>query len=142
MISRSRGDFWCFHRDVLRFALVFWLRSVGIFRPLPSGKLVSQTSRLGIRPALPTLQTQGAHPATKSPAIHSTSNAGSVPKRWLARVLLVRPFAALVLARQFIVIWFDHTQPSPLLPMASTGHPSMASLQSVSSSGVVGCLNT
>jgi hypothetical protein len=33
-------------------------------------------------------------------------------------------------------------QSSPLLPMASTGHPSMASLQSVSSSGVVGCLNT
>jgi len=45
-------------------------------------------------------------------------------------------------ARQFIVIWFDHTQPSPLLPMASTGHPSMASSQSASSSGVVGCLNT
>jgi hypothetical protein len=44
--------------------------------------------------------------------------------------------------RQFIVIWFDHTQPSPLLPMASTGHPPMASLQSASSSGVVGCLNT
>jgi hypothetical protein len=40
------------------------------------------------------------------------------------------------------VIWFDHTQPSPLLPIASTGHPSMASLQSASSSGVVGCLNT
>src|SRR5689334_6458565 len=39
-------------------------------------------------------------------------------------------------------IWFDHTQPSPLSPMASTGHPSMASLQSASSSGVVGCLNT
>src|SRR6476661_971202 len=37
------------------------------------------------------------------------------------------------------VIWFDHTQSSPLLPMASTGHPSMASLQSASS-GVVGCL--
>jgi hypothetical protein len=34
------------------------------------------------------------------------------------------------------------TQSSPLLPMASTGHPSMASLQSASSSGVVGCLNT
>ena len=45
-------------------------------------------------------------------------------------------------ARQFIVIWFDRTQPSPLFPMASTGHPSMASLQSASSSGVVGCLNT
>ena len=38
--------------------------------------------------------------------------------------------------------WFDHTQPSPLLPIASTGHPSMASLHSASSSGVVGCLNT
>ena len=35
-----------------------------------------------------------------------------------------------------------NTQSSPLLPMASTGHPSMASLQSASSSGVVGCLNT
>src|SRR6266446_3460993 len=46
------------------------------------------------------------------------------------------------LAVQFIVIWFDHTQPSPLLPIASTGHPSMASLHSASSSGVVGCLNT
>ena len=42
----------------------------------------------------------------------------------------------------FVVICFDHTQPSPLSPMASTGHPSMASLQSASSSGVVGCLNT
>ena len=28
--------------------------------------------------------------------LHSASNAGSVPERWLARVLLVRPFAALV----------------------------------------------
>jgi hypothetical protein len=54
-----------------------------------------------------------------------------------ARVLLVRP-----LLRCFVVIWFDHTPPSPLLPIASTGHPSMASLQSASSSGVVGCLNT
>src|ERR1700675_812256 len=98
MISRSRGDFWCFHRDVLRFALVFWWRSLGIFRPLPSGKLVSQTSRLGIRLALPTLQTQGAHPqrSRQNTPLHSTSNAGSVPKRWLARVLLVRPFAAVV----------------------------------------------
>ena len=30
----------------------------------------------------------------------------------------------------------------PLLPMASTGQPSMASLQSASSSGVAGCLKT
>jgi hypothetical protein len=52
------------------------------------------------------------------------------------------PVRCVGLARQFIAIWFDHTQPSPLLPMASTGHPSMASLQSASSSGVVGCLNT
>src|SRR5260370_1441677 len=74
--------------------------------------------------------------------LHSASNAGSVPERWLARVLLVSPVRCVGVARQFIVIWFDHTQPSPLLPMASTGHPSMASLQSASSSGVVGCLNT
>jgi hypothetical protein len=33
-----------------------------LFRSLPSGKLVSQTSRLGIRPALPTVEAQGAHP--------------------------------------------------------------------------------
>ncbi len=52
------------------------------------------------------------------------------------------PVRCVGVARQFIVIWFDHTQPSPLLPMASTGHPSMASLQSASSSGLVGCLNT
>jgi hypothetical protein len=62
--------------------------------------------------------------------------------RRIARVLLVRPFAALVWLGSCIVIWFDHTQPSPSLPMASTGHPSMASLQTASSSGVVGCLNT
>ena len=52
------------------------------------------------------------------------------------------PVRCVGLARQFIAIWFDHTQFSPSLPMASTGHPSMASLQSASSSGVVGCLNT
>ena len=80
------------------FVSVFWLRSLGIFRSLPSGKLVSQTSRLGIRPALPTVQTQGAHPqrSRQTTQLHSASNAGSVPERWLARVLLVRPFAALV----------------------------------------------
>src|SRR5580693_9505265 len=100
MISRSRSDFWCFHRDLLRFVLVFWLRLNGIFRSLPSGKLVSQTSQLGIRPTLPTVQTRGDHPqrSRQTTPLHSTSNAGSVPKRWLvlARVLLVRPFAALV----------------------------------------------
>ena len=144
MISRSRSDFWCFHRDVLSFVLVFWLMSNGIFRSLPSGKLVSQTSQLGIRPTLPTVQTRGAHPqrSRQTTPLDSTSNAGSVPKRWLARVLLIPPVRCVGVARQFIVIWFDHTQPSPLLPMASTGHPSMASLQSASSSGVVGCLNT
>jgi hypothetical protein len=73
---------------------------------------------------------------------HFALIAGSIPERWLARVLLVRAVRCVGLARQFIVIWFDHTQPSPLLPMASTGHPSMASWQSASSSGVVGCLNT
>ena len=50
--------------DVLRFVLVFWLRSLGIFQSLPSGKLVSQTSRLAIRPALPTVE---AFPSPGSP---------------------------------------------------------------------------
>ena len=115
MISRSRSDFWCFHRDVLSFVLVFWLMSNGIFRSLPSGKLVSQTSQLGIRPTLPTVQTRGAHPqrSRQTTPLHSTSNAGSVPKRWLARVLLIPPVRCVGVARQFIVIWFDHTQPSP-----------------------------
>ena len=127
----------------LLMVLVFWLRSVENFRSLPSGKLVSQTSRLGIRPALPTVEAQGAHPqrSRQTTPLHSTSNAGSVPERWLARVLLVCPFAALVWLGSSLS-WFYHTQSSPLLPMASTGHPSMASLQSASSSGVVGCLNT
>ena len=69
--------------------------------------------------------------ASAAPTLESVSDMSR------ARVLLVCPFAAL-----FLVIWFDHTQPSPSLPMASTGHPSMASLQSASSSGAVGCLNT
>ena len=107
--------------DVLRFVLLFWFRSLGIFRSLPSDNLVSQTSRLGMGPALPTFE--------------AFRNAGSCGCFWFARSL--RWFG-----RQFIVIWFDHAQPSPLLPMASTGHPSMASLQSASSSGVLGCLNT
>ena len=116
-------------------------RSFGLFLPV---NWPHKSSRLGIRPALPTVQTQGAHSQRnrQTTPLHSTSNAGSVPERWLARVLLVRAVRCVGLARQFIVIWFDHTQPSPLLPMASTGHPSMASLQSASSSGVVGCLNT
>ena len=38
--------------------------------------------------------------------------------------------------------WFDHAQPSPLFPIASTGHPSIAWRQRSSSSGVVGCLKT
>jgi hypothetical protein len=61
--------------DVLRFVLPFLFRSLGIFRSLPSDKLVSQTSRLGMGPALPTFE--------------AFRNAG-------VRVLLVRPFAALV----------------------------------------------
>jgi hypothetical protein len=59
--------------DVLRFLLVFWLRSLGIFRSLPSGKLVSQTSRLGIRLALPTVE--------------AFRNAGSRGCFWFARSL-------------------------------------------------------
>jgi hypothetical protein len=96
--------------------------------------------------ALPTGQTQGAHPQrsrqTTPHQCHSTSNAGSVPKTLARRGVSGSAGRYAGVARQFIVIWFDHTQPSPLLPMASTGHPSMASLQSASSSGVVGCLNT
>ena len=73
----------------------FWLRSVGIFRFLPSRKLVSQTSQLGEQPPCP--QLKKALSATKSPTtpLDSTLDAGSVPERWLARALLVRPFAAL-----------------------------------------------
>ena len=117
------------------------VRSVGTFRSLPSGKLVSQTSRPGI---LPTVETQGAHPQ-RSRQDHTTSFHLKRRKRsgTLAREdASGSPVRCVGLARQFILIWFDHTQPSPSLPMASTGHPSMASLQSSSSSGVVGCLNT
>src|ERR1700738_25035 len=119
MISRSCSDFWCFHRDVLRFVLVFWLRSIGIFRSLPSGKLVSQTSRLGKRPALPTVQTQGAHPQRSRP---TTPHHFKRRKRseTLARAgASGSPVRCVGVATQFIVIWFDHTQSSPLLPMAS-----------------------
>ena len=129
--------------DVLRFVLVFWLRSLGTLRFPPAGKLVSQTSRLGIRPVLPTVEAQGAYPQRSRQAtpLHSISNAESAPERQLLRVLLVRPFAALVWLGSSLS-WFDHTQPSPLFPIASTGHPSIASRQRASSSGVVGCLKT
>jgi hypothetical protein len=68
--------------DVLCFVLVFWLRSLGTLRFPPAGKLVSQTSRLGIRSALPTVEAQGAHlqRSRKTTPLHSTSNAGSVPE--------------------------------------------------------------
>src|ERR1700722_3424890 len=110
MISRSRSDFWCFHRDVLRFVLVFWLRSIGIFRSFPSGKLVSQTSRLGIRPALPQfkpkalIRNEVARPHLFIPlqTPEAFPNAGSRGCFWFARSLLG-------VAREFIVIWFDHT---------------------------------
>ena len=41
--------------------------------------------------------------------LHSALNAGSVPERWLARVLLVRPFAALVWLGSFIVMVRSHS---------------------------------
>jgi hypothetical protein len=74
------------------------VRSLGTFRSLPSGKLVSQTSRPGIHPAFPQLKPNALirNEVAKTTPLHSTSNVGSVPERWLARVLLVRPFAALV----------------------------------------------
>jgi hypothetical protein len=74
------------------------VRSVGTFRSLPSGKLVSQTSRPGIHPAFPQLKPNALirNEVAKTTPLHSTSNVGSVPERWLARMLLVRPFAALV----------------------------------------------
>jgi hypothetical protein len=98
--------------ESLLMVLAFWLRSVEIFRSVPSGKLVSQTSRLAIGPAHPTVEAQGAHPqrSRQTTPLHSTSNAGSVPERWLARVLLVCPFAALVWLGSSLS-WFDHTQP-------------------------------
>ena len=105
--------------------LVFWLRSVEIFRSLPSGKLVSQTSRLGIRPAFPQLKPKRSS-ATKSPD-HTTSFHFKRRKRsgTLARASASGlPVRCVGLARQSIVM----VRFSPLLPMASTGHPSMASL--------------
>jgi hypothetical protein len=96
MISRSRDDLWCFHRDVLGFVFVFWLRGVGIFRSLLSGKLVSQTSRLGMCPTLPAVQNPRRSSATKSPD-HATfipfqtpeafRNVGSRGYVWFARSL-------------------------------------------------------
>jgi hypothetical protein len=75
--------------------LVFWLRSVEIFRSLPSGKLVSQTSRLGIRPALPTVEAQAfirnevARPHHFIPlqTPEAFRNAGSRKCFWFARSL-------------------------------------------------------
>src|ERR1035437_10495032 len=113
---------------LLCFVLVFWLRSLGTLWFPRAGKLVSQTRRLGIRPALPTVEAQDAHPP-RSPQptpLHSNSNAESVPERWLSRMLLVRSFAASVWLGSSLS-WFDHTQPSPLLPIASTGHPAIRS---------------
>src|SRR5271169_4080709 len=114
--------------DVLYFTLIFWLRSVGPFRFPPSGKSVSQTRQLGIRPALPTVEAQGAHPrrSRHGTPLHPISNAESVSGHGLSQVLLVRSFAALVWLRSSLP-WFEHTQPSPLFPIASTGHPSIAS---------------
>jgi hypothetical protein len=48
--------------DYLCFALIFWLRPVGTFQFLFSDKSVSEMCRPGIRPALPMVQAQGAHP--------------------------------------------------------------------------------
>ena len=59
--------------DVLRFVLLFWFRSLGIFRSLPSDKLVSQTSRLEMGPASPTFE--------------AFRNAGSCGCFWFARSL-------------------------------------------------------
>jgi len=75
--------------------LVFWFRSVEIFRSLPSGKLVSQTSRLGIRPALPTVEAQAfirnevARPHLFIPlqTPEAFRNAGSRKCFWFARSL-------------------------------------------------------
>jgi hypothetical protein len=85
-----------FCHNVLRFVLIFWLRSVGIFRSLPSAKLVSQTSRLGKHPPCSQLKPKALirNEVAKTTPLYFTSNAGSVPERWLARALLVRPFAA------------------------------------------------
>ncbi len=87
--------------DYLCFALIYWLRSVGTFRLPSSGKSVSQMCRPGIRPALPTVQAQGAHPrrSRHDTPLHSISNAESVPERRLPEVLPARPFAALVCLR-------------------------------------------
>src|SRR6266436_5638517 len=129
--------------DVLCFVLTSWLWSAGAFRFPPSGKSVSQKSRLGIRAALPTVEAQGAHPRQSHPAtpLRSISKAESVPEPCRSRVLLVLAWAALAWLRNSLFL-FDHTHPSPLFPIASTGHPSSASRHRASSSGVAGCLKT
>jgi hypothetical protein len=88
--------------DYFCFALIFWLRSVGTFRFPSSGKSVSQTWQLGIRPALPTVQAQGAHSrrSRHDTPLHSISNAEIVPERRLPGMLPARPFAALVWLRR------------------------------------------
>src|SRR5262249_21772646 len=52
---------------------------------------------------------------------------------------LVRAVRCVGLARQFIVIWFDHTQPSPSLPMASTGHQHIGVAAVVAAPEISGC---
>src|SRR5579859_6586018 len=84
--------------DYLCFALIFRLPSLGTFRFPSSDKSVSQTNRLGTRPALPTVQTLGVHSRRNrhETPLHSISNAESVPDRQLPGVFPSRPFAALV----------------------------------------------
>src|ERR1700731_360569 len=127
----------------LLMVLVFWLRSVesfGLFLPVNWSRKRAGSGYARRFPQFKPkalIRNEVARPHNFIPlqTPEAFRNAGSRGCFWFARSL--RWFG-----RQFIVIWFDHTQPSPLLPMASTGHPSMASLQSASSSGVVGCLNT
>src|ERR1017187_6417685 len=75
--------------NVVCLVSIVWLRSVGIFRFSSSGKSVSQTCRPGIRPALPTVQAQGAHPrrSRHDMLLHSISNAESVPERGRSEAL-------------------------------------------------------
>jgi len=88
--------------DYLCFALISWLRSVGTFRFPSSGKSVSQTHRLGIRLALPTVQVLCAYQrrSRHDAPIHPISNAEKVPDRRLPRVLPVCPFVSWVWLRR------------------------------------------
>ena len=89
---------------VLCFALIFFMPPVGFLFPF-SGRSVSKTHQPGIRPALPTVQTPGAHSrrSRHGTPLHSLSNAESVPDRQLSRIPLVRPLVALV--------WWGHSPP-------------------------------